>query len=130
MRQRCLNPNNSKYKYYGGRGINIDPKWGCYENFYLDMIGDYKKGLTLGRVDNNGGYSSDNCRWETMRQQNSNKRWNVNIFFKGKTKNLTEWSEYLGIGVGTLHSRLNKLNWSVAKSFNSPIDRRYHNHGK
>jgi hypothetical protein len=73
MRGRCLNPTDPAYKWYGGRGISIDPRWNIFENFLEDM-GERPKARSLDRIDNDRGYSPDNCRWATNRQQQSNKR--------------------------------------------------------
>ena len=73
IKQRCLNENCVKYKDYGGRGIKISDSWLKFEAFYKDM-GDKPEGKTLDRVDNNGNYCKENCRWATPKQQSSNTR--------------------------------------------------------
>ena len=107
MKQRCGNPNNKQYKDYGGRGITYDPKWEQFENFKLDMIEGYEKGLTIDRIDNNNGYSKANCRWSTRKRQNWNKRCNILIEHAGQKKTLLQWWKDLemDISYGTLRQR-------------------------
>lgn len=73
MRQRCRNPRHPNYADYGGRGIDICPEWETLEGF-IASIGVPPDGLTLERLDNNKGYSKENCAWVTMAVQNENKR--------------------------------------------------------
>lgn len=73
MKQRCLNPNASKYRDYGARGITVCDRWLTFENFYADM-GVRPEGKTLDRIDNDGNYEPGNCRWATPAQQSQNQR--------------------------------------------------------
>lgn len=73
MRRRCLNPKTAGYDQYGGRGIQLDPRWLDFRNF-LDDMGERPNGTTLDRKDNDGNYNKANCRWATPKQQRSNQR--------------------------------------------------------
>jgi hypothetical protein len=74
MNQRVTNPKNPGYKNYGGRGITICERWASFMNFREDMLATYRPGLFLDRVDNDGPYARDNCRWATRLEQNANRR--------------------------------------------------------
>ena len=105
MKQRCGNPNNKQYKDYGGRGISYNPKWVKFKKFYEDMNNGYTRGLTIERIDTNGNYTKENCRWATRKEQNNNKRCNIMLTFKGITKPIPVWAEELRLNFPTIRSR-------------------------
>lgn len=117
MIKRCSNPNSPDFPNYGGRGIQVCARWLVYKNFENDMLKSYKKGLWLERINNDGDYEPSNCRWATPKEQQNNKRINKVITFKGITKNITQWAEYLGIKSSTLRQRYYVYKWSVDKCF-------------
>ena len=118
IKTRCYNPNNKDYPRYGGRGIKCD--WNCYYDFEKDMLSSYKKGLTLDRIDVNGNYSKENCRWATRKIQQNNKRDNVIIEFNGQKKTLSEWSETLKVKRYVINNRLIR-GWSIELLLTQPV---------
>lgn len=75
MRKRCNNPNNPRYKNYGGRGVKVCKEWDDYRIFKIwAIMCGYHDNLTIDRIDNDGDYDSDNCQWMTN-SENSKKRW-------------------------------------------------------
>lgn len=110
MKDRCLNPNSKERKYYGGRGIEICDQWkDDFQAFYDWSINNgYAKGLSIDRIDNNGNYSPDNCRWATRSMQARNKRDTVIVNVCGITKPLAEWSEISGVHISALRERYRK----------------------
>lgn len=124
MLTRTQNPNNKSFPDYGGRGIQVCDRWkDSFENFLADM-GKRPKNTSLDRKENNLGYSKENCRWATRKEQSNNKRSNVSFIYAGKTQTLTQWANELGITVVTLWMRLNAYGWPIEKAFNTPIRRK------
>lgn len=109
MKNRCSNPNNRSYKYYGGRGIIVCDYWiTSFQNFVKDMYHSFEEGKTLDRVNNNLGYSKDNCRWATSVEQASNQRKNVRVLYRGILYTEAELSRVTGVIRTTIQQRRNK----------------------
>jgi len=113
MKSRCYNKTNTNYPYYGGRGIAVCERWLEFKNFYEDM-GDRPKGKSIDRIDNNGDYGPNNCRWATKKEQGSNMRTTRMITYLGETQCLAEWVRKLGIPKTTLWHRLRKYPPNIA----------------
>jgi len=115
MIKRCSNSNDRYYANYGGRGIKVCHRWKKFENFLKDM-GEKPNGMTLDRIDNNGHYCMENCRWATRKQQMRNTRRNRLITINNKTKCLSEWCEELCLNYHRTKKRLNR-GWPVEEAF-------------
>ena len=122
MRQRCNDPNSPVYHHYGGRGITVCDRWNDYANFLSDM-GERPKEMSLERIDNNKGYSPENCRWASMKEQSKNRRTNRMITYNGQTKSVIEWADHLGIPRQSLYNRVFR-GWSIDRIFNQPYRNR------
>lgn len=119
MKIRCNNPNVDGYYRYGGRGITYDPKWETYEGFFEDM-GERPEGTTLDRIDNNGNYNKNNCRWATPYEQMNNIRTNRHLTYKGKTMTLSQWAREYNMYPRTFAQRLN-IGWDLEKALITPV---------
>ncbi len=126
MKERCYNPKRREYKNYGGRNITVCPEWldstvfieWAYEN-------GYEEGLTLDRIDNNGNYCPENCRWVDRKTQATNKRTNRFITYKGETKTITQWANENGLPYHVVKKRYDKLGWTFEKAITEPICHKY-----
>lgn len=122
IKGRCQNPQDENYKNYGGRGITVCDEWATdFMAFYDWAISNgYSEDLTIDRIDNSKGYSPENCRWTDMKTQANNTRWNHKITYKGETKTLSEWADFLGIKSNTLNYRLRR-GWNVERAFSKKL---------
>jgi hypothetical protein len=113
MTQRCNNPNNPKFKIYGGRGISYCKRWESFENFLEDM-GEPEKDLSLDRINVNGNYEKSNCRWATAKQQSNNGRFNIIVELNGEKMTLKQAAEKSGVNY--------KLFWKYVRKNNMPVE--------
>lgn len=104
--QRCYNKKHKSFKDYGGRGISVCERWNDFSLFWEDMKENYSDTLTIDRIDNNGNYCKENCRWTTQTEQSKNKRDNVYIEINGETKILNDWIKYYNINMSTYYKRI------------------------
>jgi hypothetical protein len=122
IKNRCFNKDVRSYKDYGARGITVCSRWLGknigFKNFYNDMIGSYKEGLQIDRIDNDGNYEPSNCRWITSKEQACNRRSNVWIEYKGDRKTIYQWAKHLGVNGDLFRRRIRDYGWSIEKSVN------------
>lgn len=124
MIQRCENARNRKYPLYGGRGIRVCDRWRRSFTAFIDDMGKRPSpNHQLDRIDNNGDYCPENCRWATCRQNLQNTRRNRMLTHNGETLILSEWSRRTGLAVDCISWRL-RHGWSVAKALTKKSQRK------
>lgn len=124
IKSRCYNPNVINYKDYGGRGIKISQEWLTFSNFQKDMLPTYKKGLSIDRINNDKGYSKENCKWSNASEQALNRRKKIsearknNRFFefKGILDTLPNWARFFRMNKNTLVGRVYISKWSFERA--------------
>lgn len=121
MIDRCENPKGASYHNYGGRGITICPLWRNDFTAFCEWARThgYRQGLSIDRIDNDGDYSPDNCRFVGAKEQARNRRTNHIISFQGETKTLIEWAETIDMHPHTLQKRL-ASGWSIKRALTTP----------
>lgn len=122
MKQRCSNPSREDFKWYGARGITVCPEWADSFPAFLSwaICNGYEDHLTLERVDSDGPYCPENCRWATKKEQANNRRTNRRLTINGRTQSIAEWSQELGIDRSTLWRRIN-AGWTVERALTEPV---------
>lgn len=124
MIARCYHSYCPGYARYGGRGIKVSDEWLKFENFYRDM-GDKPPGKSIDRIDGNGDYCKENCRWATPKEQSNNISTNVWITYNGETHTLKQWSEKINLPYPCLHNRF-KLGWTKEEALTIPLRGKRH----
>lgn len=120
MMRRCYNQKDDRYNRYGGRGITVCKKWHDINIFINDMTQGYQKGLQIDRIDNDKGYSKNNCQWANRFTQAQNKSSNIKLTHDNKNLCLSEWSRITKIPYGTLWERIKVLKWSTERTLTTP----------
>lgn len=126
MRERCYKSYYPEPQYYSEKGITICDEW---KDNYLAfkewaLNNGYADNLSIDRIDGNKGYSPDNCRWATPKEQSRNRKTNILINHNGEEKTLVEWCELLNLNYGTIEMRLRR-GWDKEKALLEPIGNNY-----
>jgi len=117
MKDRCSNNNTKEYKHYGGKGVCVCETWKDYECFRSWALENgYNDGLSIDRINNDGNYEPDNCRWVTYREQSRNTSRNIFITFNNETLVLSDWANRIGVKPHTLYSRLFYAKWDIEEA--------------
>src|ERR1017187_9182240 len=112
MLTRCFNSDSNSYPDYGGRGISVCDRWtNSFKTFLKDM-GKRPDGCSLERIDNNGDYCPENCRWATKKDQSRNQRTSIMVTHDDKTQCITAWAEELGADDAAIRRRIGR-GWSL-----------------
>ena len=121
IKERCYNTKNKYYYNYGGRGIVMSENWiNSPEQFVYDMGKRPSKDYSIERIDNNGNYCKENCKWATRQEQQNNRRNTVLINYNNETKTLIDWCKILNLNYKTIETRI-RLGWSYEEAFITPI---------
>lgn len=116
---RCTNPHDIRYARYGGRGIRVCDEWNSFEAFYQwSMLTGYDDTKSIDRIDNNGDYRPDNCRWVSISEQANNKSTTRLIEYQGESMSIAEWAVKLGMPYKKLHKRIYS-GWSPEKALST-----------
>lgn len=123
MKNRCYKATSRDYPRYGARGIKIE--FISFETFVDWAINNgYADDLTIDRINNNGNYSPENCRWVNAKVQANNRRTNDRITFNGETHTLSEWAEIYGLKPDSLYKRLCLYGYSFSEAISMPCEKR------
>lgn len=129
MIARCHNANSAEYSNYGGRGIVVCDRWrDGFVNFLADM-GERPDSMTIDRIDNDGPYSPENCRWATTSEQCNNTRANRFLELNGKRQAVAQWAREIGLHPNTIRSRL-RYGWPVERVLDPHVDVRCRHNSK
>ena len=125
MKERCYNPNEKRFKDYGGRGIIVCDEWKeSFSEFYSHIGPRPTAKHSIDRINNNRGYFPGNVRWALPITQSNNKRTNRIITINGWSLTIAQWARFAGIRQITLFNRINILNWSHSKAIFTPVRHR------
>lgn len=124
LRKRCNFDWSQAYENYGGRGIYVEQSWNNLETGFLKFLSDMgprpSKDHSIDRIDVNGPYSKENCRWASRKEQCNNRRTNIFVEIDGETKTVSQWCEVYGKSIQMISHRVSKLGMSYEEALKTP----------
>ena len=121
MKRRCNDSKNKLYHNYGGRGITYHPDWEYFKNFYRDMKDGYDDDLTLDRIDVDGNYCKENCKWSSFEEQMNNMTTSRFVTYKGETLTVSQMARKYGLKPDFVKGRLYS-GWSIEDAIEKPVE--------
>lgn len=122
MRNRCENKHNHAYKHYGEKGIKVCREWSDFDAFKKWALENgYADNLSIDRIDVNGNYEPNNCRWANLETQMNNMTTNRIIEYKGRKQTISQWADEVGIQSGTLNWRISR-GWDIEDALFRPVE--------
>jgi hypothetical protein len=116
MLRRCTNPKTVCYQNYGGRGITVCARWADDFDAFLSDMGYCPPNFTIERIDNDGPYAPENCRWASRMEQGANSRRCRMLTFRGETAHMSEWARRFGMSAGVLKHRIDHQEMTIEKA--------------
>lgn len=122
MKTRCYNQNSKWYKYYGAKGVTICDEWLSDSMKFIiwSLDNGYRDDLTIDRINVDGQYSPDNCRWIPRSEQSNNRTFKRLLTYNGETKSISDWSKSTGLPWRVIYCRIHRYGWSVDKALTTP----------
>lgn len=125
IKSRCYNPKATKYQYYGGKGVVVCDEWrDDFQKFFdWSIANGWRPGLTIDRINGDGDYAPQNCRWVDYKTQNNNLSCNHLITWNGETRSVYDWAFVLKMNPKTLSERLRR-GWTIERAFSQAVQQR------
>ena len=126
MVKRCTVPSCNHFDRYGGRGISVCDRWRDFRLFLEDMGDRPSTSHSIERINNDGNYCPENCKWATRDEQSNNRSNSTKITYNGKTLTSTQWQKETGIPHRQIRCRIFELGWTAERALTTPTDVRLH----